>query len=113
MFLDVKNTNCVSLSPSTLDLLDWARENDDLAARIAANGERFIREHLTNQIVTDYWHALLTAFASELQYSPEALPTLEEVPPQASAGQKQAKTAPRKQHKKLPQRTKPQPKEEL
>jgi hypothetical protein len=50
--------------------LEWVSGNEAAAARIAAAGAAFAREHLTAEGRACYWLALLRRHAAVLQYTP-------------------------------------------
>jgi protein glucosyltransferase len=45
------------------DLMAFAREHDDLMKKIADNGKKFIKDHLKQDDIYDYWYNLLTEYA--------------------------------------------------
>ncbi|KAI4831503.1 hypothetical protein KUCAC02_001042 [Chaenocephalus aceratus] len=53
------------------ELLQFVKENDDIAQEIASRGKEFILEHLRMKDVSCYWERLLTDFSSLLTYKPK------------------------------------------
>ncbi|KAK5847677.1 hypothetical protein PBY51_016785 [Eleginops maclovinus] len=53
------------------ELLQFVKENDDIAQEIATRGKVFILEHLRMKDVSCYWERLLTDFSSLLSYQPK------------------------------------------
>lgn len=53
------------------DLLQFVRENDDIAKDIAERGHKFILDHLTMEDVSCYWETLLTEYSKLLTYNPQ------------------------------------------
>ncbi|KAL3045793.1 protein O-glucosyltransferase 1 [Trematomus bernacchii] len=53
------------------ELLQFVKENDDIAQEIASRGKEFILEHLRMKDVSCYWETLLTDFSSLLTYKPK------------------------------------------
>ncbi|CDQ68921.1 protein O-glucosyltransferase 1 [Oncorhynchus mykiss] len=50
------------------ELLQFVKENDDIAQEIAVRGQRFILDHLRMEDVSCYWERLLTEFGGLLKY---------------------------------------------
>ncbi|KAM3933085.1 protein O-glucosyltransferase 1 isoform 1-T1 [Leptodactylus fuscus] len=50
------------------ELLEFVKENDDEARRIAERGQQFIVQHLRMEDVSKYWRTLLTQYADLLTY---------------------------------------------
>ncbi|XP_003370406.1 KDEL motif-containing protein 1, partial [Trichinella spiralis] len=50
------------------ELLEFVKENDDVAKDIAERGYQFILNHLTMDNVTAYWESLLKQFTDRLVY---------------------------------------------
>ncbi|XP_030636725.1 protein O-glucosyltransferase 1 [Chanos chanos] len=53
------------------ELLQFVKENDDIAESIAQRGQRFIQDHLRMEDVSCYWERLLTDFSLLLKYKPK------------------------------------------
>ncbi|XP_035390709.1 protein O-glucosyltransferase 1 [Electrophorus electricus] len=53
------------------DLLQFVKENDEVAEAIAIRGQQFIEDHLRMEDVTCYWERLLTDYSKLLQYKPK------------------------------------------
>ncbi|XP_049426509.1 protein O-glucosyltransferase 1 [Epinephelus fuscoguttatus] len=53
------------------ELLQFVKENDDIAQEIATRGKEFILDHLRMQDVSCYWERLLTEFSRLLTYKPK------------------------------------------
>ncbi|XP_043928873.1 protein O-glucosyltransferase 1 [Protopterus annectens] len=53
------------------DLLQFVRENDDIAKDIAERGRQFILDHLTMEDVSCYWETLLNEYSKLLTYKPQ------------------------------------------
>ncbi|XP_033471365.1 protein O-glucosyltransferase 1 [Epinephelus lanceolatus] len=53
------------------ELLQFVKENDDIAQEIATRGKEFILDHLRMQDVSCYWRRLLTEFSRLLTYKPK------------------------------------------
>lgn len=51
-------------------LIEFAKENDDVAASIAARGHHFVRERLKMTDITCYWKYLLSQYSKLLTYKP-------------------------------------------
>ncbi|KAF6715604.1 Protein O-glucosyltransferase 1 [Oryzias melastigma] len=52
------------------ELLQFVKENDDVAQEIAKRGQEFILQHLRMEDVSCYWEHLLTNFSRLLTYKP-------------------------------------------
>ncbi|XP_040190085.1 protein O-glucosyltransferase 1 [Rana temporaria] len=50
------------------ELLQFVKENDDEAKKIAERGERFIADHLRMEDVSRFWRSLLTQYSQLLTY---------------------------------------------
>ncbi|PIO23058.1 hypothetical protein AB205_0016900, partial [Aquarana catesbeiana] len=50
------------------ELLQFVKDNDDEAKKIAERGEQFIAEHLRMEDVARYWRSLLTRYSQLLTY---------------------------------------------
>ena len=61
------------------ELINFARENDDVAQAIAKNGFDFIRRHLRYKDVKAYWRELLVEYTKLLQWEVKREPGLEEI----------------------------------
>ncbi|XP_041936970.1 protein O-glucosyltransferase 1 isoform X1 [Alosa sapidissima] len=61
------------------DLLQFVKENDNVAEVIAKRGERFILDHLRMADVSCYWENLLSQFAQLLQYRPTRRPNYNQI----------------------------------
>lgn len=53
------------------ELLQFVKDNDDVAQEIAMRGKQFILEHLRMQDVSCYWEKLLTEYSHLLTYKPK------------------------------------------
>ncbi|XP_028288558.1 protein O-glucosyltransferase 1 [Parambassis ranga] len=53
------------------ELLQFVKENDAIAQKIATRGKEFILEHLRMTDVSCYWERLLTKFSQLLTYKPQ------------------------------------------
>uniref|UniRef100_H2YN43 Glycosyl transferase CAP10 domain-containing protein n=1 Tax=Ciona savignyi TaxID=51511 RepID=H2YN43_CIOSA len=53
------------------DLIEFARENDEVVKKIAIRGKRFITKHLKMEDVSCYWRKLLLQYAKLLKYKVE------------------------------------------
>ncbi|MBN3298284.1 PGLT1 glucosyltransferase, partial [Amia calva] len=53
------------------ELLQFVKENDDIAQEVAKRGQKFILDNLQIEDVACYWEKLLTEFATLLKYHPE------------------------------------------
>uniref|UniRef100_W5MHY0 Protein O-glucosyltransferase 1 n=1 Tax=Lepisosteus oculatus TaxID=7918 RepID=W5MHY0_LEPOC len=53
------------------ELLQFVKENDDIAQEIAKRGQLFVLDNLRMEDVTCYWEKLLTEYADLLKYQPE------------------------------------------
>ncbi|XP_077577575.1 protein O-glucosyltransferase 1 [Stigmatopora nigra] len=53
------------------EMLQFAKDNDDIAQEIAIRGMEFILEHLQMKDVSCYWERLLTDFSRLLTYKPK------------------------------------------
>ncbi|KAG5852411.1 hypothetical protein ANANG_G00062120 [Anguilla anguilla] len=56
------------------ELLQFVKENDDIAQEVARRGQDFILEHLRMEDVSCYWEKLLTDFSHLLKYQPKRRP---------------------------------------
>eukprot|EP01051_Picozoa_sp_SAG22_P019820 SAG22_NODE_3782_length_1532_cov_1.450105_1_plen_178_part_00 len=56
------------------ELIEFARENDDVARQIAENGARFVRANLRYADVKDYWRQLLIEYTKLLGWPVEKHP---------------------------------------
>ncbi|UYV72430.1 POGLUT1 [Cordylochernes scorpioides] len=70
---------------SVRELLDFAKENDQVAKEIADRGFAFIKDHLSLKEVRCYWRRLLRSYAKLLNYKPVQDPKLIRITPQASS----------------------------
>ena len=61
------------------ELLLWARENDELARRIAENGQRHVRRLLQLSNVRDYWRELLLGYAKLQRWDTKVNPDFSEI----------------------------------
>ncbi|XP_008323544.2 protein O-glucosyltransferase 1 [Cynoglossus semilaevis] len=61
------------------ELLQFVKENDDIAKEIAARGREFILTHLQMQDVSCYWQRLLTDFSDLLTYNPKRNSSYKEI----------------------------------
>jgi len=52
------------------DLMKFLKAHDDIAESIAAEGQKFIRNHLRMKDVENYWRELLTQYSSKLSFKP-------------------------------------------
>uniref|UniRef100_A0A8C9TGE2 Protein O-glucosyltransferase 1 n=1 Tax=Scleropages formosus TaxID=113540 RepID=A0A8C9TGE2_SCLFO len=52
-------------------LLQFVKENDDIAHQVAKRGQQFILDHLCMENVSCYWEKLLTEFGRLLKYKPK------------------------------------------
>ncbi|XP_048865291.1 protein O-glucosyltransferase 1 [Brienomyrus brachyistius] len=52
------------------ELLQFVKENDDVAYQVAKRGQQFIQDHLDMEDVSCYWEKLLTEFGRLLKYKP-------------------------------------------
>ncbi|MGH0149093.1 UNVERIFIED_CONTAM: hypothetical protein FKN15_037601 [Acipenser sinensis] len=53
------------------ELLQFVKENDNIAQEIAKRGHQFIFDHLRVEDVTCYWERLLTEYSKLLTYQPK------------------------------------------
>uniref|UniRef100_A0A3B4ANY1 Glycosyl transferase CAP10 domain-containing protein n=1 Tax=Periophthalmus magnuspinnatus TaxID=409849 RepID=A0A3B4ANY1_9GOBI len=53
------------------ELLQFAKENDDIAQDIASRGKQFILDHLKMEDISCYWEKLLTEYSKLLTYKPK------------------------------------------
>lgn len=53
------------------ELLQFAKENDEIAQEIASRGRQFILDHLKMEDVSCYWETLLTDYSKLLTYKPK------------------------------------------
>ncbi|XP_078732599.1 protein O-glucosyltransferase 1 [Lampetra fluviatilis] len=53
------------------EVLEFVKNNDDVAREIAERGQKFILDHLRMEDVSCYWRSLLQRYASLLKYKPE------------------------------------------
>ncbi|KAM6958463.1 protein O-glucosyltransferase 1 [Tautogolabrus adspersus] len=53
------------------ELLQFVKDNDDIAKEIATRGMEFILDHLRMQDISCYWERLLTEFGQLLTYKPK------------------------------------------
>jgi hypothetical protein len=51
-----------------IDVLKWARENDDLMQKIAKNGQDFAHKYLTKKARLSYYRELFARYAKLLDY---------------------------------------------
>ncbi|XP_028937250.1 protein O-glucosyltransferase 1 isoform X2 [Ornithorhynchus anatinus] len=63
------------------ELLQFAKENDQLAQEIAERGRRFVTDHLRMADVSCYWETLLTEFARVLTYEVKRKENYQEILP--------------------------------
>lgn len=54
-----------------IEMLEWAKDNDQESKAIAKAALRFVQENLSAERVTCYWARLLTGFGSVMGYAPE------------------------------------------
>lgn len=50
------------------DLINFARENDDLVQKIARRGFEFVRDHLRSKDIFCYWKKLLRSYQQLLRF---------------------------------------------
>lgn len=60
-------------------LLSFARDNQDVAQKIAQRGYEAIRNHLRMKDIRCYWQKLLTTYANLIKYHVVKDPSLKEV----------------------------------
>jgi EGF-domain serine glucosyl/xylosyltransferase len=53
------------------EMIEFAKENDNVAKKIATRGHKFITKHLRMEDISCYWQALLTDYAKLLKYKPQ------------------------------------------
>ncbi|KAJ8246691.1 hypothetical protein GJAV_G00254330 [Gymnothorax javanicus] len=61
------------------ELLQFVKENDDVAQEVARRGQDFIMEHLRMEDVSCYWEKLLTDFGRLLKYRPKRRPEYSQI----------------------------------
>uniref|UniRef100_A0A8W8M0H4 Glycosyl transferase CAP10 domain-containing protein n=1 Tax=Magallana gigas TaxID=29159 RepID=A0A8W8M0H4_MAGGI len=61
------------------DLLEFAKENDDVVHEIAKRGRQFIWDHLRMEDVTCYWETLLKKYAKLLKFKTKKNKTYKQI----------------------------------
>ncbi|XP_060067840.1 protein O-glucosyltransferase 1-like [Ylistrum balloti] len=66
------------------DLLEFAKQNDDVVKKIADRGRQFIWDHLTMEDISCYWEKLLKRYAKLLKYTPKRNKDYKQIKPKMS-----------------------------
>ncbi|KAK6175502.1 hypothetical protein SNE40_013955 [Patella caerulea] len=61
------------------DLLHFAKENDEVAKKIATRGRQFIWDHLKMEDISCYWKKLLKSYAKLLKFKPQRDSSLKQI----------------------------------
>ncbi|XP_075765482.1 protein O-glucosyltransferase 1 isoform X3 [Pelodiscus sinensis] len=61
------------------ELLQFVKENDDVAQEISERGRQFIKDHLQMEDVSCYWETLLTEYSKALTYTVKRRKSYDEI----------------------------------
>ncbi|XP_067001776.2 protein O-glucosyltransferase 2 [Anabrus simplex] len=78
-----------------VDLIKWAKENDDEARKISLNGQKFARENLMPHDIFCYHAVLFKEWSTRLVSEIQVLPDMEHVPQPAPSDSQKSCTCPR------------------
>ncbi len=68
------------------DVIEFLKNNEDIAKAIAENGQAFIRDHLRMEDVENYWTVLLKKYATKLNFKPTRNNSYHEIKPNRRNG---------------------------